>query len=97
MNDRLSIGRHPVSQNVPVFNCIVYLQPNSSGQVTAECANLPDLACVAATEREALARIVSQFKLSIRDHLEKNATIPWIDPPKPKEPSAQTRLIPVHL
>ena len=85
-----------VPPSVPVFNCVVHLH-RDQGYVQGRVANLPDLVCTAATERDLLAKVVKEFKRVIRDYTEKDAPIPWIDPPNAKEPNEQTRLIPVHL
>jgi hypothetical protein len=86
-----------VPPSVPVFNCVVHVRRDEHGNVHGRVANLPDLVCTAATERDLLAKIVKEFKRVIRECSEKDSPIPWVDPPKAKEPSEQTRLIPVHL
>ena len=83
--------------SVPVFNCVVHLYRDDQGNFQGRVANLPELVCTAATERDLLAKIVKEFKRVIREYSEKNAPIPWVDPPKAKEPNEQSRLIPVHL
>lgn len=83
--------------NVPVFTCIVYLLRNEDGTVQGRVANLPDLAYIASNEREAMAKIVKEFKLRIQQSLADGSLIPWIDPPSPNLPEEQVRLIPVHL
>ena len=91
----LSLG--PVSSNIPVFNCIVHVLRDSTGNVSARVANLPGIVCTASTERDALSKIVKAFKHAVQELSEKNSVIPWIDPPSSKGPNEQTRFIPVHL
>ncbi len=86
-----------VPPSVPVFNCIVHVHRDDQGNVQGRVANLPDLVCTAATERDLLAKIVKEFKRVIREYSEKETPIPWVVPPKAKEPNEQSRLIPVHL
>jgi len=98
-NDPLSTSQRlpTVPSSVPVFNCVVHVSHDAQGKVQGRVANLPDLICTAATERDLLAKIVKEFKRAVRECSEKNAPIPWVDPPKAKDPNEQTRLIPVHL
>ena len=79
------------------FNCIVYISPNSDGGVRARVANLPGLECTAASEREALSKIVPAFKQCVSELMRSETPIPWIEPPTPAESEEQTRHIPVHL
>jgi len=98
MNDqRPSLNLNPIHSTVPVFNCIVHVSRNEDGGVSARVANLPNIACSASSERDALARIVKEFKLLVKQFSEQKSPIPWVDPPSPKEPDEQSRLIPVHL
>ena len=46
-----------IPSDVPVFTCVVHVSPGESG-VQARVANLAGLQVEAATEREALAKIV---------------------------------------
>ncbi len=91
------LGLGPVSINNPVFNCIVHVLRDSSGNVCARVANLPNIVCTASTERVVLTKIVSEFKQVVKELSEKGSAIPWIDPPSSKGPNEQTRFIPVHL
>ena len=100
----MSSDSNPIGQrlptapsSVPVFNCIVHVLRDAQGNVHGRVANLPDLACTAATERDLLAKIVKEFKRVIREYSENDSLIPWVDPPKVKDQNEQTRLIPVHL
>ena len=83
--------------DVPVFNCIVYISPNSDGGVRARVANLPGLECTAASERDALSKIVPTFKQRVSELMRSETPIPWIEPPPPAESEEETRRIPVHL
>jgi hypothetical protein len=82
--------------DVPVFNCIVYIQKTPRG-VHLHVANLAGIDCDAANEREGLAKIVSQFKQHTSEFHAESSTIPWIDPVPPPRSDEQTRFIPVHL
>lgn len=89
---------HPLqSVDVPVFNCIVYVSPDPSGKVHARVANLPELECTAANERDALRQIVSAFKKRVGELLHNNTPVPWITPPVPAESNEASRHIAVHL
>jgi hypothetical protein len=83
--------------DVPVFNCIVYVSPDAGGGVRARVANLAGLVCTAASEREALGKIVPAFKRRIGEQMHSETQIPWIEPPIPAEAGEQIRFIPVHL
>lgn len=83
--------------DVPVFSCVVYVAKNASGGVHARVANLAELACDAASEREALSKLVPAFKQRMAELTASNTPIPWIEPPSPKADDEQVRLIPVHL
>lgn len=82
--------------DVPVFQCVVYLA-NVDNQVHARVANLNDLTCVAANEREALRSIVGAFKKRLVEHTSNDEPIPWIEPPEKIADGEVQRLIPVHL
>ncbi len=98
MNDsKPSIRLSTVPSNVPVFNCIVHVLRDSSGNVVGRVANLSDLVCTAATERDVLAKVVKEFKQRLTQVKSEGKAILWIEPPSPKEANEQTRLIPVHL
>lgn len=88
---------NPIHTAVPVFNCIVHVSRNEDGGVSARVANLLNIACSASSERDALSRIVKEFKQAVKQFSEQGGPIPWVDPPSPKEPHEQSRLIPVHL
>lgn len=93
----LNVSDRSKPAEVPVFNCIVYVSRDAGGGVRARVANLPGLDCTAASEREALGKIVAAFKRNIGEQMRNKAQIPWIDPPTPAEAGEQTRFIPVHL
>ncbi len=84
------------SAPVPVFSCVVYLSGTGPG-VRARVANLEGLECRAATEREALSRIVTAFKRRVAELLQNDQPIPWVEPIAEAEPGEQKRFIPVHL
>ena len=83
--------------DVPVFSCIVYVSADALGGTRARVANLPGLECTAASEREALAKIVPAFKQRVAELVRSETSIPWIEPPLAAEPGEQKRFIPVHL
>ena len=92
----MNISDHLKPADVPVFNCIVYVSHGASG-VRARVANLGGLNCAAATEREALSKIVGTFKDTVKKLVQSESPIPWIDPPTAIEVGEQERLIPIHL
>jgi hypothetical protein len=51
----------------------------------------------AASEREALAKLIPEFKQRVGEFLGTGAPIPWIEPTPPVEPGEQVRFAPVHL
>ena len=83
--------------SVPVFTCVVHLLRREDGSVQARVANLPDLVCFASNDREAMAKVVKEFKQRISSFLEASEAIPWIEPVSPKVAEETTRFIPVHL
>ena len=93
----LNVSADSAPPAVPVFNCIVYLARTDEGQVRARVANLARFECTAASERDALAKLVPAFKQRLAELHQSAGDIPWIDPPLAAEPGEQTRYIPVHL
>ena len=83
--------------DVPVFSCIAYVSPETDGGVRVRVANLMGLECTAASEREALGKIVSAFKMCVAEQIRNETPIPWIEPPSPAQEGEQIRYIPVHL
>ena len=83
--------------DIPVFSCIVYVSPTAGGGVRARVANLPRLECTAASEREALGKVVAAFKQRVSELMRSETAIPWTEPPSPAETGEQKRFIPVHL
>lgn len=84
--------------NPPVFNCVVHVAPpDPGGRVVARVANLPQVSAQAASERQALAAVVSTVKRLLVEWLARGQPIPWIDPPAAPQPGEQTRYIAVHL
>ena len=96
INESLRVSEHSAPVGVPVFTCVIHVLDRAGG-VTARVANLPDLNCEAATERDALSQLVTRFKQSIRGMAEEKAEIPWIEPPLAAADEERTRWIPVHL
>ncbi len=93
----LPISGHSKPCDIPLFSCLVYVSRAAAGGVQARVANLPGLKCTASSEREALREIVAAFKKRVADLVQRDASIPWIDPPSPVEPGEQERSIPIHL
>jgi hypothetical protein len=93
----LNVSGDPKIPGVPVFSCIVYVSTNAGGGVQARVANLPGLGCTAASERDALGKIIPAFKRRVGELMQSGTPIPWIEPPAPAKPGEQTRFIPVHL
>jgi hypothetical protein len=85
------------SEKVPVFNCIVYVSPKAEGGMRARVANLPGIERTAATEREALSKVISAFKQSVSELIKTSQQIPWIEPIAAAESGELQRFIPVHL
>ncbi len=81
---------------VPAFACIVYVSKTANG-TRARVGNFPDLERVGANERDALGKIVPEFKKRISELITAGKEIPWIDPPSPLQPDEQKRFLPVHL
>ena len=93
----MNAASHAGSADVPVFSCIVYVSQQDGGTVRARVANLAGLACTAASERAAFMKLVPAFKDRIRELMQSETEIPWIEPPLAKEPGEQERAVPVHL
>ncbi|HEX5104090.1 MAG TPA: hypothetical protein VFV87_09785 [Pirellulaceae bacterium] len=83
---------------VPVFNCIVNVSPpGQQAPCRAQVANLAGISASGPSEREALAKIVPQFKAAVARLHAANEPIPWIDPPMPPAAGELQRFIAVHL
>lgn len=83
--------------DVPVFQCRVYVKRLEGGRVRARVANLSGLEFEAAGERDALLRVVREFKASVGERLERGEEIQWLDPPVAMEAGEVARLVAVHL
>lgn len=82
---------------VPVFSCTAYLSKTPDGGVHARVANLAGIEYDAASEREALSKLVLAFKQRVAELTASQVPIPWLEPPSPQLDNEQVRLIPVHL
>ena len=83
------------SSNPPVFNCHVIISFNeSSGQMSARLASLPQIKATASSERDVLREIVSRFKEFAKQH---ESSIPWTDDPDVASDNEMERWLPVHL
>ena len=82
---------------VPSFACIVYVSAAEGGGVRARVGNLEGIDLAGKTERDALARVVPEFKARVASFIAEGSPVPWIDPPSPPRPGEQKRFLPVHL
>jgi hypothetical protein len=82
---------------VPVFNCVVDLQPaGPDGTVVARVMNLAGIEATGRSQREALAAAVGAFKAEVSRLYAAGQEIPWLVEPPPASGAAR-RLIAVHL
>ncbi|QDT13834.1 hypothetical protein [Planctomycetes bacterium K23_9] len=81
--------------DVPTFRCIVYVWKTDSG-TAARVMNLDGIECTAASERDALSKIVPAFKKRLGELVQSGEEIQWTKPP-PLADGQQKRFIPVHL
>ncbi|MBP88279.1 MAG: hypothetical protein CMJ64_16435 [Planctomycetaceae bacterium] len=93
----MDLSKYSGSGDVPVFNCVIYVSKSDDGGIHARVANLAEFECAAASEREAIMKLVPAFKERVRVLTQSGSEIPWIEPPSPKEPAEQERFVPVHL
>jgi hypothetical protein len=85
-------------QAVPVFNCRTIVSPrDSSGKITACCAELADLSASGDTEREALQKLVAAFKAKMAAHVAAGEEIPWVKPGQTAASGEKELHIAVHL
>jgi len=83
---------------VPVFNCAVHVSPpNDARVVVARVVNLAGIEGEGHTEREALAKVVAEFKAIVAGYHAAGDAIPWIAAPPKPAPGETERLIAVHL
>ena len=82
---------------VPTFACLIYLSRDAEGKSHARVANLDSLEAIAATPRDAMARVCREFKERVRGAYAAGEKISWIEPPEKPRPDEQVRSIPVHL
>ena len=94
--DSLPIESGSDRLNVPVFNCVVYVQRTDDG-VSARVVNLEGLEFSAANERAALSQVIPAFKQRLSELMQTGDAIPWIEPLPAMQPNEEQRLIPVHL
>lgn len=87
----------PPADEVPSYGCVVYVQQNEDGTVTARVANLAGIQVDAGSERTALPKVIQRFKRLIQDAIQSGQPIPWLDPPDPIRPGEQKRFLPMHL
>ena len=83
--------------SVPVFTCLIYIRQNDDGTVAGRVANLAGIETSGSSEREALSKLVREFKTQVARLHETSQQIPWIDPPPPPLEDEQIRSVPIHL
>jgi hypothetical protein len=84
-------------QNVPVFNCVVHVAPrDAEGMVVARVANLPGIEARGKNEREALAEVVTAFKITLAAKVARGEPVSLTESP-PLAAGETQRLIAVHL
>ena len=85
-------------QAVPVFNCrVIVSPPDAAGLVMARSAELEGLSVTAASQREALQKLVAAFKTRIAEYVARQEEIPWIRPGEKAQAGEQELFIAVHL
>ena len=94
--DDLNINSASQPIDVPSFICVVYLSTTVDG-VLARVANLAGIEITAATERDALAKVVPAFKERVSSALTDEGKVDWIEPPLPIKDDELERLLPIHL
>ena len=87
----------PITDAVPVFNCVVYVSASAEGRFKGRVANLDGIELEAGNQRELMSKIVPAFKERVAACLRSDQAIPWIEPPAPKTEHEQQFLVPVHL
>ena len=85
-------------QEVPVYNCIVNIAPaTSDGIVIARAANIAGMEGRGKNEREAIAQVVSTFKMMLKALHTAGEPIPWLKEPIKPQPNEKQLFIAVHL
>jgi hypothetical protein len=88
---------HSPPKDVPVFNCVVHVAPpDSEGTIVARVANLAGIEGRGKSEREALAQVVTAFKVAVASKVARGEPVALSEPPPPAAGQTQ-RLIAVHL
>ena len=94
-NDLPEVRIVAAPEAVPVFNCRVFVKHENGCR--ARVANLAGMEVNAASERDAIQKIVKQFKARMAEYAERKESPPWLQPELTMEDGEQERLIPVHL
>ena len=85
-------------QSIPVFNCrVIVTRGTEPGTYIAQAAELADLAETALTEREALHKLVAQFKKQVAEYTANDQAIPWLKPGRVVQAGEKEFFIGVHL
>ncbi|MEM7476590.1 MAG: hypothetical protein AAF483_16505 [Planctomycetota bacterium] len=80
-----------------VYNLTVLVRVRENNPVTARAANLTLTEVEASTIRQALSQLVESAKIKIREQLDRQAEIPWIDPPNEPAELESRYVVPLHL
>ena len=85
-------------QSVPVFNCrVIVSQRDAQGKIVARAAELADLSATGDTDREALQKLVAEFKAKMAAYVAAQEEIPWIRPGLSPGVGEREFFVPVHL
>ncbi len=88
----------PTTGPVPVFNCIVILRTcPDTRRIAGRVASLPSITAEGNTERDVLLAITRKFKALMKESLEGNQPVAWLDPPQKASAGEVERFVPVHL
>lgn len=83
---------------VPVYNCrVIVSSADAAGNVRVRAAELAGLEILAASQREALQKLVPEFKRRLSDYAAKSEEIPWMKPGEAPQPGERELFIAVHL
>ena len=98
MDDQPRVRALGPPQEVPVYNCIVNIAPaTSDGSVIARAANIAGMEGRGRNEREAIAQVVSTFKMMLKALHAAGEPIPWLPAPTKPLPNEKQLYIAVHL
>ena len=84
-------------QSVPVFNCRAIVARAASGKFVARAAELAELSTSGDSQREALQKLVAEFKARMTAHVAAGEDIPWIKPGQQPQSGETELFVAVHL